>query len=180
MMLDPAFAALIIAAFTLLFASAAIHKLRDLRRFDSAFSAYDLLPSIPSRRLSWLIPLLETGVACALLWSAARAYAVGIGMGLLLGYAAAMAFNLRRGRRDIACGCGGPDDRRPIAAWMAWRNLSLAALLGTALLPWSPRPLGLTDAVTIGFGSAAAVVFYRCLDQLGLLARRSKSLQGQR
>src|ERR1700693_2762943 len=176
--LDPVIGMLLIVSFAILFASAAWHKWRDLRRFDEVFAAYGLLPPIRWLRLSWTVPLLETAVALGLLWARSRACACAAGIILLLSYAGAMALNLARGRRDIACGCGGPDERRPIAAWMVWRNLLLALLLSGALWHWSRRALLLTDWGTIVFGIAAAVVVYVCVDRLGQLARRAKALQG--
>lgn len=164
--LDPAIAALIIACTALLFAAAAIHKLRDLRRFEEIFAAYGLVPFASGMRLSRAVPLLEAVVAVGLLLDGSRLAAASAGIVLLLAYAGAITVNLLRGRRDLACGCGGPDDRRPIAAWMVWRNFSIAVLLGVVMLPWSPRPLGPTDVVTIGFGTVAGALVYLCLDRL--------------
>jgi len=178
MSLDPVAGALIVAAFALLFASAAVQKLRDLGRFAEVFAAYAVLPPALGPGVAWAIPVLELSVALGLLSSRARPYASGIGMLLLLAYAAAMAVNLRRGRRDIACGCGSADDRRPIAAWMSWRNLALATLLGLAPQPWNARALGFTDALTIGFALAVTVVVYLCLDRLAQVARKARPLQG--
>ena len=166
MSIDPAIACLIVACTALLFAAAAIHKLRDLRRFGEIFAAYGLLPFAVGRRSSRVVPLLEAAVAVGLLYDGSRTPAAGVGIVLLLAYAGAIAVNLRRGRRDLACGCGGPDDRRPIAGWMVWRNISIAVLLATALLPWTPRTLVLTDAVTIFFGTASCALVYLCLDRL--------------
>jgi Methylamine utilisation protein MauE len=177
-MLDPVIGILIVASIALLFASAAIHKLRDPHRFDEVFSAYGLLPPAVGLRVSWAIPVLELGAALGLLMNRVRTLAGAAGVVLLLGYAAAMAVNLHRGRADIACGCGGADERRPIAAWMAWRNLALALLLTTALWPWNARTLQLTDALTIAFGLAVTVAIYLCLDRLGQVARRTRELQG--
>jgi hypothetical protein len=176
-MLDPVIGILIVALFAMLFASAAIHKLRDPNRFREVFAAYGLLPPVAGLRVSWAIPLLEIGVALGLLVIHARTLAAATGIALLLGYAAAMAVNLQRGRTDIACGCGGPDER-PIAAWMAWRNLALALLLGIALWPWSARTLQMTDVLTIAFGLAVTATIYLCLDRLGQAARRTRELQG--
>src|ERR1700730_1596922 len=120
MTIDPAIAALIIACTALLFAAAAIHKLRDLRRFEEIFAAYGLLPFASGMRLSRAVPLLEAVVAGGLLLDGSRLAAASAGIVLLLAYAGAITVNLLRGRRDLACGCGGPDDRRPIAAWMVW------------------------------------------------------------
>ncbi len=166
MTIDPAIACLIVACTALLFAAAAIHKLRDLRHFGEIFAAYGLLPFAVGRYASRAVPVLEAAVAAGLLFDGSRTPAAGVGIALLLAYAGAIAVNLSRGRRDLACGCGGPDDRRPIAAWMVWRNISIAILLATALLPRSPRTLILTDAVTIGFGTVACALVYLCLDRL--------------
>ncbi|MGH8140806.1 MAG: MauE/DoxX family redox-associated membrane protein [Steroidobacteraceae bacterium] len=177
-MIDPAIAALIVACVALLFAGAALHKLRDLRRFDEIFAAYALLPLVARLHLSRLVPVLEAGVAAGLVLNAARDVAAGVGMLLLVAYACAIAINLRRGRRDLACGCGGPDERRPIAPWMVWRNLVIAMLLGVVMLPWASRPLVLTDAATVGFGSATCALVYLCLDRLlGHASRRSAELR---
>jgi uncharacterized membrane protein YphA (DoxX/SURF4 family) len=164
--LDPAVVALIVACMAVLFAGAAIHKLRDLRRFDEIFTAYGLIPLRAQLRLSLVVPVLEALVAVGLVFDLSRKVALCVGILLLLGYAIAIAWNLSRGRRDLACGCGGPDDRRPIAAWMVWRNILIAAAAALTLLPWSPRSLGLTDVITVGFGAVACSLIYLCLDRL--------------
>lgn len=179
-MIDPAVGALLAGTFALLFASAALHKLRDLTRFAEAFRAYEVLPA-GAARLAWLVPLLELIVAAGMLAAGSRAGASATAAALLLGYACAIAINLRRGRRDLACGCGGPEERRPIAAWMVWRNLILAGLLGAMLLPWAPRPMQPADALTIGAGTAVAALLYMSLDRLlARVAPRGALLRGPR
>jgi hypothetical protein len=178
MNVDPAIACLIIACTDLLFVVAAIHKLRDLRRFGEIFGAYGVLPPGVARRVSPMVPLLELVVAVGLLFDGGRKVAIGVGSLLLIAYAVAIAVNLYRGRRDLACGCGGPDDRRPIAGWMVWRNISIAILLAIALLPWSDRPFALTDALTVGFAAAACALLYLCVDRLlGRTARMTDALR---
>jgi hypothetical protein len=175
---DPAIAALIVACVAILFAASAFHKFRDLRRFDEIFSAYGLLPWLARLRFSRLVPFLELAAACGLPFEATRIPAACVGVALLLVYATAIGVNLRRGRRDLACGCGGPDDRRPIASWMVWRNGLLATLLVCVILPWSSRPMLLTDAVTIGFGSLTCALVYLCLDRLlGRTGRLTEQLR---
>jgi Methylamine utilisation protein MauE len=177
--LDPAIAALILACTALLFGAAAVHKLRDLRLFDEIFAGYGLLSFAARLRLSRAVPALEALTAVGLLFAASRFAAACVGIVLLAIYAGAIGINLLRGRRDLACGCGGPADLRPIAAWMVWRNLGVAALLATTLmLPWSSRPLELTDAVTIGFGTITCALAYLCLDTLlGRLVRTTAELR---
>jgi len=174
-MLDPAIGLLLAAALALLFASASAHKLRDLKRFDEIFSAYGLLTGVARLRLSWSVPVLELAVAGGLLFDESRPYAATVGIVLLLTYAAAIAVNLKRGRRDLACGCGGPDERRPIAPWMVWRNILLALGLASTFAPWTTRPLNLTDAVTVVFGLLTLALIYLCVDQLmGYLQRSAQ------
>ena len=179
-MLDPAAGILLIACFVLLFATAAIHKLRDLPRFTEVLRAYRLLPD-RAAPLAPLVPLLESSVAVGLLTPAARVPAAAAGAVLLLAYAGGIAVNLARGRRDLACGCGGPDEARPIAPWMLVRNLLLAALLAAVLAPWQPRALVATDALTIGAGAAVAALLYMSLDRLlGRVVPRTAVLRGPR
>jgi uncharacterized membrane protein YphA (DoxX/SURF4 family) len=172
MTIDPAVASLIAASAGLLFLVSALHKLRDLRRFAEVFAAYGVLPAAPARRFAPVVPALELGVAAGLLFDNLRTLALWVGMALLLTYAAAIAVNLARGRRDLDCGCAGPNERRPIAAWMVWRNVGIAILLSAALLPWSDRPFVPTDGVTVGFGTACCTLVYLCLDRLLAPVRR--------
>jgi len=164
-MIDPVIGALLAGSFALLFAGAALHKLLDPARFQAAFTAYGVLPPALAR-LSAVVPLLELTVAAGLLVHGSRVGAAAAGAALLVSYAAAIAVNLGRGRRDLACGCGGPNDRRPIAAWMVWRNLCLVPLLGVSVLPHSARGLQAADALTIGAGTAVVALLYMSLDHL--------------
>ncbi len=172
--IDPAVLGLITACAVLLFGAGAVHKLRDPRRFTELFAAYQLLPARTRPLLSRLVPYAELAIAAGLAVDVARPAAAAAGVALLLVYAAAICINLMRGRFELACGCGGPDDRNPIAAWMVWRNLISAALLSAACLPPLIRPLTLTDAVTVGFGTATCALVYLCIDRL--LARPARGL----
>ena len=165
-MLDPAFGYLIIAGAALLFASAAARKLQDLARFKEIFAAYRVLPAVPARRLAWLIPCIESAIAIALLWEPGRRAGAASAVAVLLAYGSVMGINLLRGRRDLDCGCGAARDRRAIAPWMVWRNLLLAAGIGAAAMPWSPRALGATDALTFIAGLLAGVLLYATADRL--------------
>lgn len=164
-MLDPAVGALLAGAFALLFVTAALQKFFDLGSFAEVLRAYRVLPRALAPAAP-LVPLLELGVAAGLLSAAARAAAALAGAALLCAYAAAIAVNLARGRRDLSCGCGGANDRRPIAPWMVWRNIALAGLVGVVCLPQGPRALGAADALTIGAGTAVAALLYMSLDTL--------------
>lgn len=179
-MLDPAIGVLLLGCFALLFATAALHKLRALAQFAAVLRAYRVLPEAAAP-LAPLVPLTELAVALALLVPAARSAAALTGAALLAAYAAAIGANLLRGRRDLACGCGGPDEARPIAPWMVGRNLLLAALLAGTLVPWQARALSATDGLTAGAGIAVATLLYAAIDRLlGRVAPRTAVLRGPR
>lgn len=179
-MLDPAAGLLLLGCLALLFASAALHKLRDLPHFTEVVRAYRVLPK-GAVRLAPLVPVAELAVAAGLVAPAARVGAALAGAALLLFYAAAIGVNLGRGRRDLACGCGGPDEARPIAPWMVARNVALALLLAVTLVSWGERPLSPTDALTVGGGAAVATLLYICLDRLlGRVAPWTHALGGGR
>ena len=165
LMIDPAVAALLAGALALLFASAALHKLLDPARFAAAFHAYQVVPPALGR-VALLVPVLELAIAAALLAADSRHGAAAAGAALLFTYAVAIAINLGRGRRDLDCGCGGPRERRPIGAWMVWRNFALGGLLGLLLLPQTGRALDATDALTIGAGTVVAALLYMSIDVL--------------
>jgi Methylamine utilisation protein MauE len=176
--LDPAFGYLIIAGIALLFASAGARKLQDLARFTEIFAAYRVIPVAVARRLAWLIPCLELSVAITLLWEPSRRMAVISAIAVLVAYASGLGLNLLRGRRDLECGCGAARDRRAIAAWMIWRNLILAAALGIATLPWSPRPFNPTDFLTVMGGLIVGAALYAAVDRLlGDVAPKAMSLR---
>jgi hypothetical protein len=179
--LDPAAGYVVVATLALLFLHAALGKWRDRAAFAAVLANYRLVPLRLVPALAVLVPAAETVAALLLLPAATRAAAVCLGAGLLAAYGVAIGINLRRGRHDLDCGCTGPADRRPIAAWMVWRNFALAAVLATAAQPWSARPLDWTDAVTVVGGIVSLSLLYQALDRLlGHVLPRSAALRGAR
>ena len=179
-MLDPAVGLLVTVTIALLFSSASVHKLRDLNRFDEIFAAYGVLTFVSRWKLAWVVPVLELAIAVGLLFDTTRMSAAGVGAALLLVYAAAIGVNLERGRRDLACGCGGPNDRSPIAPWMVGRNSALAGCCcwAPAWVPWTSRTLVFTDAVTVVLGLATLVLVYLCVDQMMSYLQRVARFRG--
>lgn len=142
------------AFLALMFLRAALHKAADLTRFEGSLADYALLPDWSLRTVRLLIPGLELACAAALAWGGARAVGAQAAAALLLGYGAAMAVNLARGRSEIDCGCGGPPERLSWA--LVARNLGLAAALIPATLGLSD-PRGWDEA--LASWSIAAVAF---------------------
>jgi uncharacterized membrane protein YphA (DoxX/SURF4 family) len=174
--MDPAVQLIVRGALALLFGWAAAHKLRDVAGFRAALEGYDLL----ARR--WAVPagaLLiasEVGVAAGLLLPRVAPLAALAGAALLVLYAVAIAVNLRRGRRDIDCGCGGPAGRQTISGGLVVRNGVLAlAALGSAA-PAHARSLTWVDGPTIVAAVATVALLYTAVDGL-LLNGRSDAPQ---
>lgn len=177
--LDPGIGYVIAIGCALLFAHAAFGKWRSLAEFGAVLANYRLFPAPLVALLAVLVPALETAVSLLILAATTRVWAAAAAAALLFAYAAAIAVNLRRGRHDLDCGCAGPADRRPIAAWMVWRNVVLGAALAAAGLPWSTRVLTWTDAITVGGGLAVLVLLYTALDRLlGQVMPRTAALRG--
>jgi len=171
--IDPAAGVIITTCFALLFGAAAVHKLRDLQQLAQVLAAYDVLPGWLSGPMSRIVPGLELLLAIGLLTPVARERASLAGSLLLAVYAAAIAVNLRRGRRELDCGCMGFGRHRSISPGLVWRNAVLAvALLTAGWLPWASRPLNWVDVLTIVGGVCAGALLYMAIDGLLEFSRR--------
>jgi|GEM_PF-2232020 uncharacterized membrane protein YphA (DoxX/SURF4 family) len=104
-------------------------KLRDLRGFTAGIRAYDLIPAPWTVPIAVLLPALECLLALMLLADVALPIGALASAGLLLAFSAAVAINLRRGRR-IACHCHGLLDSQLISWGLLARNALLLMLCG--------------------------------------------------
>jgi uncharacterized membrane protein YeiB len=146
--MDPAIDFALRAALGLLFAAAAAHKLRDLPRFRATVREYRLLPGPLAGPASGAIVAAELVVATALVLPATRAAGYAGTALLAATYAIAIGVNLRRGRRDLDCGCLGAGGREALSWWLVARNVVVTAIALASLGPPLARPLGWVDAVT--------------------------------
>jgi len=168
-MIDPLFGAAIAIGLAVLLLSAAWHKVAAHAAFVAALVNYRLLPPGLVKPAAVMLPAIEAALALGwLVGGQRRGVAVATAV-LLLVYAAAMALNLRRGRRQIDCGCslgGAAGGEQPLSGWLVARNVLLAALAGIAALPDSWRALGSLDALTLAGATLAAVLLYAGASQL--------------
>jgi hypothetical protein len=168
MTLDPIFIIASALAVAVLLASAATHKLRAPGRFARQLADYQLLPEALVRPIGRVIPLLELLIAFALLVPFSRAIAAVCAAALIALYASAIGINLWRGRRDIDCGCAGPDQAQPLRPILLARNAVLVALALLASSTPIVRDLGFFDGFVTVAASAVALLIYAAAD--GLLA----------
>ncbi|HTV52582.1 MAG TPA: MauE/DoxX family redox-associated membrane protein [Steroidobacteraceae bacterium] len=170
---DPVPAAILLLALLALWLAAGLHKLWRHRQFAGSLSAYALLPQGLIGAASWLLPLLELALAAGLIFERSRAYAGCAGAVTLAVYAAAIGINLRRGRRQLDCGCLAFGRRKQISAALLGRNavLALASLL-VGLVPVRARSLDWVDGWTILCGAATLALLYIAFEGLAESAQR--------
>ncbi|BFT62668.1 MauE/DoxX family redox-associated membrane protein [Pseudomonas moorei] len=165
---DPIFIIASAVAIAVLLASAATHKVRAPARFARQLADYQLLPDSLVRPVARLIPLLELAIAFALLVPVSRGWAALSAGGLLALYAAAIGINLWRGRRDIDCGCAGPDQAQPLRPVLLLRNSVLMVLALLSSVAPIARDMTLFDGFVTVAAAAVALLIYAAAD--GLLA----------
>lgn len=168
MHLDPIFIIASGLAIAVLLASAATHKLRAPARFARQLADYQLLPDAVVRPIARVIPLVELVIAFALLVPVWRSWAALSAASLIALYAAAIGINLWRGRRDIDCGCAGPDQAQPLRPVLLFRNSALVGLALLASVSPMVRDLVFFDGFVTVAASAVALLIYAAAD--GLLA----------
>lgn len=118
----------------LIFAQAAIGKIRRWHEFKGMLGAYELLPSfaVPMAAIA-IVPLeLVTGLALIGAWKVALFSIVAAALFVI--FAVAMAVNLARGRTSIDCGCF-QSMRQPLEWRLVVRNVlcALAVLASSAI-----------------------------------------------
>ena len=168
MHLDPIFILASALTLAVLLASAATHKVRAPARFAKQLADYQLLPYSVVRPIARVIPLVELMVAFALLVPASRRGAALAAGALISLYALAIAINLWRGRRDIDCGCAGPDQAQPLRPVLLLRNSALVGLGLLAGVAPVARDLGVFDSFVSVAATAVLLLVYAAAD--GLLA----------
>jgi hypothetical protein len=126
--LTPAIQASICTFGALLFACAALQKLRSAEEFSAALGNYQLLPGSWTSPVATALPCAEILVAASLLISPLQTAGLISAATLCLVFATAVAINIGRGRRFIDCGCGGTPATRSSLHWgLVIRNLTLVA-----------------------------------------------------
>ncbi len=175
MHIDPIFIIASAITIAVILASAATHKLRAPARFRNQLEDYQLLPKALLRVVGHGLPLVEIGVAFALLVPASQASAALIAAALLALYAIAIAINLWRGRADIDCGCSGPDQAQPLRPVLLARNGVLVSLALVASIAPQARALGFFDGFVVIAAAAVALLIHTATE--GLLANAPRLLK---
>jgi uncharacterized membrane protein YphA (DoxX/SURF4 family) len=134
-------------------------KLTGLREFRLAVANYQILPASLVGAAAVAVPLTEVTAGVLLLLGVFPAIVAAVLAALLLGFSAAMAANLARGR-VFDCGCGGDAVPRLISWPHVAVNIALAAM-ATVLAIAPPASLelfrGASGTVTIAAPAGAGI-----------------------
>jgi uncharacterized membrane protein YphA (DoxX/SURF4 family) len=171
--MDPVPAAIVTVSLAALWLTAGLHKLMDLKAFELSLEAYDIAPRTMLPLLARLLPVAELALAAGLTAEPTRAAAGTLGAVMLTAYGAAIAVNLRRGRRDLDCGCVGFGARSRISPALVWRNaIAALASLSAGLLPRAERVSSWMDTWTIIAAVAVIALLYLATEGLRAAAQR--------
>lgn len=175
MSIDPSFALAARFLGTLVFATAVRGKVVHRHELPGVVANYQLLPARLAAAAAWTIVGLECLVVVSLVSGVGLAAGAALAIALLGAFALAMAINLRRGRRQIDCGCFQSGLRQQLSGTLVARNLVLAALL-TPLIAGtgSATPLQWLDGLGAGL---AAYILLQVLAELDSLRYSSAELR---
>jgi hypothetical protein len=169
-MLDPVILMMCIATTTIVTLASAVPKWRGQKRFASSLAAFALLPSFAVKPLAYLLPMIETAGAIALLFPSTHAAAAMLLIALFGAFALALAINVARGHTDIDCGCSGfiagVVKEARIGWWHVGRALVLVAFASLTLMPPALRTLVWFDYVSASACTLFAVAAWFTLDVL--------------
>jgi hypothetical protein len=158
------------SAMAAIFVIAALHALRDRNAFAGIVQAYRLLPEALGQGFALLLPLIECGIAAALLLPGLRFFGSLAALAMLACFTFAIAINLLRDRRDIACGCGGGTGQT-ISWSLVVRNVLLMAGVTASLAAPAHPHLEIAAMIAVAGFSSFMTVLYLAADQLMVNAR---------
>lgn len=160
----------------LLFAGAAVSKLRHAEEFYGVVRNFRLTPERLARPVAAVLPWAELAVAAGLAVPAVAPFAAGTAGALLAVFGVAIGVNVARGRTQIDCGCFRNGMKQPLSWLLVVRNAALATAAGglAVALP-SAAPAGPID-LAVGVAAAGlTMLLYFSASLLGGLQNGSRS-----
>ncbi|WP_309299067.1 MauE/DoxX family redox-associated membrane protein [Methylopila jiangsuensis] len=164
----------------LLFAGAALSKLRRTEEFFGVVRNFRILPERLARPVAAALPFVELATAAGLAVPAVAPYAAGTASGLLIVFGLAIGANVVRGRTAIDCGCFRDGLKQPLSWRLVGRNAVLALAAGglAAALPLARPAAPVELAVGVAAAGLAMLLYFSAslLGGLSAGARRAPSL----
>lgn len=157
----------VIALFLLwLFMQAALHKLHtgNGEYYKKTLEDYGIKNVNMGLGLRYFLGVIELVVALALVFESTRSEATIVAVTLLGSYLLAMTTQLIQGKRDVSCGCSGPNSQIKIGWPLIIRNAVLIAMALICSLPGTHFSTSLWFAVIMA--SAFLILTYLCVENL--------------
>ena len=173
--IDPVVSWIAALAVALLFATAAVHKLRDWPRFRGIVADYRVVPQWFATPAAVAVVVLEVAAVALLSWPGLRPVGGLLAGSLLIAYAVGIAINLHRGRTTLDCGCVGAGRRSRIHRGMVVRNLLLAVSMLLVIVPPGDRGMAALDWLTIVGFTAVLALLYVAIDTLSSVALHART-----
>jgi len=165
-MIDPTLPHMFAALLAIVLLAGAWTKLRDVGGFVFAVGQYRLLPLALAPAAAWSLLAAEGVAGVLLLPLATRVAGAWLASAVLSVVTTAVVVNLLRGRRDIDCGCGGPEGAQHLSWGLVLRNALLIAAALLAVAGVAPRDLVWLDRLTVLAGALALYGLYAAANQL--------------
>lgn len=146
-----------------LFLSTAWSKHKKMAEHIGIVRDYQILPPRLTEPFAKAETYVEFLLGVLLFLGLLQPFAAAGAVMMLLVYTVAIVINLRRGRTEMSCGCGGVAGQHQLSRQLVVRNISLA-LVG-AWVGYSNLPSGTIDALLTGaswadvFNLRLAVIF---------------------
>lgn len=165
-MIDPILYRSLLAALAVILLAGAISKLRDVQAWFHAVEQFGLLSSRLTRPASIVVLAAELASGLLLLLPHTRVAGAMAAVLLLVIVTSAVIVDLRRGRTDISCGCGGLGSDQRLSWALVVRNLVLLACASLLALPELPRALSSVDQAFSVAGALAIAGLYATANQI--------------
>lgn len=147
-----------------LFACAAWHKLRDMRRFGELIAEHGWSNiGIGTQWLGRMVLCVECIIALGIAVPTSRALATLAAMAVLSVYSCLIARQLLHGRLDLDCGCAAASMDIKLSPHLLWRNAALILVLSACLQPADNELMTYLLALPLAI---VLVLLYQCCEAL--------------
>lgn len=145
----------------ILLAQAGAHKIVARRTFLASLRGHGIVPLFLEKPLTFILAGTELSLALAWIWMP-QALWVGVATAILLfGYALVLATSYFTGRIYAGCGCEWGDTVLPIRWWMPVRNIALAFIALSTVMPDNNIPPNTFEYMNaVGFSICAALIYF--------------------
>jgi uncharacterized membrane protein YphA (DoxX/SURF4 family) len=149
----------------IIFVQSSVAKWRDMASFGAILRDYGVLPRGLVGLFAWAVPIGEVITGLLLIAPIPAIAGSALGLLLLIAVTSAVLVNLRRGRTEIECGCGGATGQR-LSYGLVWRNLVLVAGLILASTRFLPMKFDFVSGSTLLLATGLFVLLYFAVNQL--------------